>query len=225
MSTAILRKHCMELWRRWLFVTAFGLLPGIAAALSVREGSHHPSAVDVPALFIFLVLAFFPTGFGGTGLTASMGARPQRGADPSLLFTLSLPVRRRTLFFYRSVFGLLGMETAAAAAWAITGLLVGRVGVSWHVLVPALWVLPVLVPFYFLDSLLLIRFSEIATVQVQAIALMILWFGLIRLGVPLGKIAEDALQHFTPLPVALATCVLSAAFAATTVWRLDRQNY
>lgn len=223
MTSAILRKHWMELWRRWLFVTVFGLLPGIAAALSQR--SHHVNVAGFLVLFTFFVLAFFPTGFGGTGLTASMSARPQRGTDPSLLFTLSLPVRRRGLFFYRSISGLLAMETAAAAAWAITGLLVGRVGVSWHALLPALWVLPVLVPFYFLDSLLLIRFSEITTMQIQGITLMILCFGLTRLGVPLGEMGENALHHLTLLPVALAVCLLSAALAATTVWRLDRQNY
>jgi hypothetical protein len=228
MIAAILRKHWMELWRRWAFVAAFALLPGIAMAMAApgTQGSHHPNVFDFLAFFAFLVLAFFPSRFGGTGLTTSMGARPQGGADPSRLFTLSLPVRRSTLFFYRSVSGLLGMETAAAAAWAIDCLLLVHMGASWDALVPALWVLPALVPLYFLDSLLLIRFSEVTTMQVQGITLMILWFALHSLlGVRFVEMAEAALHHFAPLPVALAMCLLSVGFAATAVWRLDRQNF
>lgn len=228
MITAILRKHWMELWRRWAFVTAFALLPAIAvaAAAPANQASHHPNVFDFAVFFTFLVLAFFPTRFGGTGLATSMGARPERGADPSLLFTLSLPVRRRGLFFYRSVSGLVAMETAAATAWAIDCLLLVHAGASWHALVPLLWVMPVLVPFYFLDSLLLIRFSEMTTMQVQGVTLVILWLALHwLLGVRFEKMAETALHHFTTLPIALATCLLSAAFVATTVWRLDRQSY
>ncbi|MGH9717228.1 MAG: hypothetical protein ACRD4R_10950 [Candidatus Acidiferrales bacterium] len=118
------------------------------------------------------------------------------------------------------------METAAAAAWAIDCLLLVHLGASWHALVSALWVLPALVPLYFLDSLLLIRFSEVTTMQVRAITLVILWFALHwLLGVRFEKMAETALHHFTPLPIALAMCLLSAAFAATTVWRVDWQSY
>jgi hypothetical protein len=228
MIAAIWKKNWMELWRRWSFVTAIALLPGIAVTLATpaAQGFHHPDVAGFLVLFTFLVLAFFPSRFGGTGLATSMGARPCGGADPSLLFTLSLPVRRRGLFFYRSVSGLLAMETAAAAAWTIDCLLIVHAGASWHALVPVLWVLPVLVPFYFLDSLLLIWFSEMTTMQVQGITLMILWFALHwLLGVRFGKMAETALRRFTQLPVVLAMCLLSAGFAAATVWRLDRQNF
>jgi hypothetical protein len=229
MIAAIWKKHWMELWRRWAFLTAFGLLPGIAAVAILatgRQASHHPDVASFLDLFTFLVLAFFPSRFGGTGLTTSMGARPCGGADPALLFTLSLPIRRRGLFFYRSVSGLLAMETAAAAAWAIDCLLLVHLGASWHALVPAIWVLPALVPFYFLDSLLLIRFSEMTTMQVQGVTLMILWLAApLWFGVHFEKMVEIALQRVTSLPVALAMCLLSAVFAATTVWRLDRQSY
>jgi hypothetical protein len=228
MIAAILRKHWMELSRRWAFVTAFALLPGIAVAVAgpATQASHHPNVFNFVVFFTFLVLAFFPSRFGGTGLATSMGARPQGGADPSLLFTLSLPVRRRRLFFYRSLSGLLAMETSAATAWAIDCLLLVHAGASWHALVSLLWVLPVLVPFYFLDSLLLIWFSEMTTMQVQGVTLVSLWLALHwLLGVRFEKMAETALHHFTPLPIALAMCLLSVAFAAATVWRLDWQSY
>ena len=225
MTTAIWKKHCMELWRRCALVTAVGLLPGIAGALAARQDSHDSGVFVFFVMFTFLFLGIFPARFAGTGLTTSMGARPRGGADPSLLFTLSLPIRRRGLFFYRSVSGLLAMETTTAAVWAIDCLLLVHLGVSWHALVPALWVLPVLVPLYFLDSLLGIWFNEMTTLQIRAVTLMILVLALMWLGIGLGKMVENALHHFSPLPVALAVCLLSAAFAATTIWRLDRQSY
>jgi hypothetical protein len=226
MITAIWKTHCMELWRRWAFLTAFGLVPGIAAVafLATGQGSHHPDVSSFLFLFAFFAVVMFPPRFGGTGLTTSQGGVAACAAGPSLLFTLSLPTRRRALFFYRSVSGLLAMETAAAVAWAIDCLLLVYLGASWHALVPALWVLPTLVPLYFLDSLFLIRFSEMTTMQIQALSLVILVFALRWLGVPFGKMAGIALHHFISLPVALAMC-LSAVFAATTVWRLDRQSY
>jgi hypothetical protein len=226
MIAAIWKTHCMELWRRWAFLTAFGLVPGIATVgfSATGRGSRHPDVASFLFLFAFFAV-MFPARFGGTGLTTSRGGIAACAAGPSLLFTLSLPVRRRALFFYRSVSGLLAMETAVAAAWVIDCFLLVHLGASWHALVPALWVLPALGPLYFLDSLLLIRFSEMTTMQIQVLGLMILVFALRWLGVPFEKMADINLQRFTSLSVALAMCLLSAAVAAIAVWRLDGQSY
>lgn len=228
MIAPIWKKHRMELWKLWLFLAAFGLIPGVAALAFVETGHQRARDPDVASflfLFAFFAVTIFPARFGGTGLTTSKGGIAACDTASSLLFTLSLPVRRRTLFFYRSVSGLLAMETAAAVAWAIDCLLLVFMGSSWHALAPALWVLPALVPLYFLASLLLIRFSEITTMQIQVVSVLILVFGLRWLGVTFNSMADIALHRLTPLPVALAVCLLSAAFAATTVWRLDRQSY
>lgn len=226
MSTAILRKHWMELRRLWVFLTAFLLVPGIVVAFAPpgRRGPHHPDVGAFVLLYLVVVLGFLPTRFGGTGLETFQGGTAAPGAGPSLLFTLSLPIRRRTLFFYRSFSGLLAMETVAAAGWAIDALLLVHSGASWDALVPVLWVLPALVPFYFLGSLLLTRFTQISTVQVRVLIFLALYFALEWLGAPFLKRADIALHHLSALPVALAVCLLSAVFAAATVWRLDRQS-
>lgn len=228
MIVAIWKTHWLELRKLWLFLTAFGLIPGIAAVALVatgRQGSRDPDVASFLFLFAFFAVAIFPVRFGGTGLTTSKGGIAACGTASSLLFTLSLPLRRRALFFYRSVSGLLAMETAAAVAWTIDCLLLVYMGAPWHALAPALWVLPALVPLYFLGSLLLIRFSEITTMQIQVLSVLILVFGLRWLGVTFNRMADIALHRLTPLPVALSVCLLSAVFVATTVWRLDRQSY
>lgn len=228
MIAAIWKAHWMEFRKLWLFLTAFGLLPGIVAvamASPAPRGARDPDVASFLFLFAFFAVAIFPARFAGTGLTTSKGGIAACGATPSLLFTLSLPVRRRALFFYRSVSGLLAMETAAAVAWIIDCLLLVYRGASWHALAPALWALPALVPLYFLSSLLLIRFSEITAMQIQLLSILILMFGLRWLGVTFNRMADIALHRLTPLPVALSVCLLSAVFVATTVWRLDRQSY
>jgi hypothetical protein len=215
----------MELWKRWVVSTAFvALLPGICAA--VVGPPHHPE-VDIFFLFFsFLVWGFSPGRFGGTGLETFVGVPARRDADPSLLFTLSLPVRRRALYLYRSISGVLAMETAAAAAWTGNSLLLVHLGASWHALLSVLWVLPALVPFYFLDSLLLIRFSEMATMQIQGLIILVLVLAPhFALGVPFEKMVTIAFGHFTPVSVSLTVCLLSAVFAAATVWCLDQQNF
>lgn len=225
MIAAILRKHWVELRGRWLFMTAIGLAPGILVALDVtgRSGNRRPDSIAFCALFGFVVLAIFPSRSAGTGVSASLGIRPQRGSDPSLLFTLSLPIRRRSLFFWRAVFGILAMEGAAVIALGIDGLILGLFGMPWHALTPALWLLPIIVPFYFLDSLLLTWFSALTTMQIQLFSFAILAF-LLRWAGVVNRTAA-ALHHFTPLPVALPVCVISLALALTTVWRLDQLNY
>lgn len=140
MIVPIWRKHWMELRKLWLFLTAFGLVPGIvlAFAATARQGARHPDVGAFLTLFGVFVFGFFPTRFGGTGFTTSKGGIAACGTGSSLLFTLSLPVRRRTLFLYRSVSGLLAMETAAAVALVISCLLLVHAGASWHALVPVL---------------------------------------------------------------------------------------
>lgn len=227
MITAILRKHWTELRRLWVSLTVFLLIPGVVIAFAPagRRGPHHPDVGAFAVLFLVIVLGFLPTRFGGTGLETSQGGTATPGADPSLFFTLALPVRRRTLFLYRSFSGLLAMETAAAAGWVIDASLLAHFGAPWHALLPVLWVLPALVPFYFLASLLLTRFTQISTVQVRVLIFLALYFALEWLGAPFVKRVETALHHLSLLAVVLAVCLLSVAFAATTVWRLNRQSY
>lgn len=225
MIAAILRKHWMELRSRWLFMTAIGVIPGVLTALNLssRSRSLGPGSMSFLALFSLLILAVFPARSAGTGVSASIGMRPQRKGHPSLLFTLSLPIRRRNLFFWRAAFGILVMESAAVVSLGIDGLILGRLGVPWHALTPALWLLPVIVLFYFLDALLFTWFSELTTMQIQLCGFVILWFALRWTGA-LDKMAV-ALHHLTPLPVVLPVCVISLAFAATAVWRLDQRSY
>lgn len=229
MIAAIWRKHWMELWQRLVFYTAVEILPGIVSSIELTAfhgpRQAHFLLLAFIAMFSAIALTVFPGQLGGTGLNTTRGVHTQAGPDPSLFFTLSLPIRRRVLFLYRSVFGLLAIEAAVAAALGIDCLLLAHAGVPWHMLVPALWVLPALVPFYFLDSFLLMWFSEATTVVVQALVVSLVIGALVLLYFHMGKNAEIALGHFAPLLGVLAVCLPSTVFAATTVWCLDRQNY
>ncbi len=238
MIAAIWRKHWMELWKRLVFFTAAELLAGIASSVELTafhgHGPRQAHALLLAfllgflAMFSAIAIVVFPGQLGGTGLNTTRGLHTQTGPDPSLLFTLSLPIRRRVLFLYRSAFGLLAIEAAVAVALGIDCLLLAHSGVPWHMLVPALWVLPALAPFYFLDSFLLMWFSEgtIVVIQALVVALLIVALALLyRVYFHAGKMAGIALGHFAPLLGVLAACLLSTAFAATTVWCLDRRNY
>jgi len=62
-------------------------------------------------------------------------------------------------------------------------------------------------------------------VQVRVLIFLVLYFALEWLGAPFVKRAEIALHYLSALPVALAASLLSAGFAAATVWRLNRRSY
>ena len=115
------------------------------------------------------------------------------------------------------------MESAAVVSLGIDGIILGRLGMPWHAFTPALWLLPVILLFYFLDALLFTWFSELTTMQIQMVGLVTLWFVLQWAGA-FNRTAVS-LHHFTPLPVVLPVCIVSLALAAATVWRLDQRNY
>src|SRR5271156_5481334 len=164
MITTLWRKHWMELRAIWAFSALFAILPAIAFA---QLAEHHsgpvaPLVQNFIDVFAFFALAMFPVRFAGTGLATSKGFRAPRGADPSLLFTLSLPARRRTLFFYRTGFCLLAMESLAILGLVMAAVVFAHAGGSMRVFVDGLWILLLMVPLYFLDSLLSIRFDAVS---------------------------------------------------------------
>ncbi len=226
MITTLWRKHWMELRGIWAFNALFAILPAIGFA---RLAEHHSGPVaplvhNFIFVFAFFALAMFPVRFAGTGLATSKGFRAQRGADPSLLFTLSLPARRRTLFFYRTGFCLLAMESLAILGLVVAAVVFARSGGSMRVFADGLWILLLMVPLYFLDSLLSIRFDAVTITQFQIMGGAVLWFASARLGVNPQRIAA-VLSGIAPINFVLLTLLVAAGLAAATVSLLNRHDY
>jgi hypothetical protein len=229
MIAAIAQKHWMELRGRWLFATAIAVLLGTFLIFEDRHAifpKHWPLSL---CLFAFVLVIAFPSRFAATGVTTSIGTWPCHATDPSILFTLSLPLPRRTLLRYRAASGLFAMGTALVVALLVNAVVLKSLGFAitpWQVLTYGLWILVLLVPLYFLDTLLSIWFSEGTITQIQAVAIallvpVLLWMGLLG---PAMKIMA-VFHHATLIPAALAACVIAAGLSAATVWALDRQEY
>jgi hypothetical protein len=232
MIATLWRKHWIELRGRWLWLTAVATLPGIVGVVEA-VGHQRPLRGTADGLFgtvALILVALLPAQFAGTGVTTAMGRRPQRATDPSLLFTLSLPVRRRMFLLYRASFGLLALATAAALALVINALVFPPVlsaVAPWQALTYGLWILLALLPLYFLDTLLSIRFTEIAVMQIQAFCIAGMVVALDLAGL-LPRIYVTAFHHLTLhaiVPPAIGACLISAALAALTVWSLERQDF
>jgi hypothetical protein len=226
MITTLWRKHWMELRGIWAFNALFAILPAIAFA---RLAVHHsgpvaPLVQNFIYVFAFFALAMFPVRFAGTGLATAKGFRPSRGADPTLLFTLSLPARRRTLFFYRTGFCLLAMESLAILGLVAAAVVFAHSGGLMRVFADGLWILLLMVPLYFLDSLLSIRFDAVTITQVQVLGGTALWFASPHLGVNPQRIAA-ALSGIAPINFVLLTLLVAAGLAAATVRLLNRHDY
>lgn len=226
MIATLWRKHWMELRGIWAFNALFAILPAIAFA---RIAEHHsgPAAPLVHkfiGVFAFFALAMFPVRFAGTGLATSKGFRAPRGVDPSLLFTLSLPARRRTLFLCRTSFCLLAMESLAILGLAMAAVVFAHSGGSVRVFIDGLWVLLLMVPLYFLDSLLSIRFDPVSITQVQVLGAGVLWFALPRVGVNPRRVVAE-LAGIASIDFVLFALFVAAGLAAATVWLLDQHDY
>jgi hypothetical protein len=226
MITTLWRKHWMELRGIWAFNALFAILPAIAFA---RVAEHHsgpvaPLVQNFSYLFAYLALAMFPVRFAGTGLATAKGLRPSRGADPTLLFTLSLPARRRTLFFCRTVFCLLAIESLAILGLVAAAVVFARLGGSMRVFADGLWILLLIVPLYFLDSLLSIRFDPVTIAQVQILGATAFWFASPHLGLNPQKIVA-VLSGIAPVNFVLFALLAAVGLAAATVWLLNRHDY
>ena len=226
MIATLWRKHWMELRGIWAFNVVFAILPAIAFA-SAAERHSGPAAPLVQRfveVFAFFALGLFPVRFAGTGLVTSRGVRAPRGADPSMLFTLSLPARRRTLFFCRTGFCLLAMESLAILGLAVAAIFFAHTGGVMRLFADGLWVLLFMIPIYFFDSLLSIRFDPVSITQVQILRAGAVWFGLSHLGVNPRRIAA-AIAGIAPMYFVLFAVLAGAGFDAATVWWLDRHDY
>lgn len=226
MITTLWRKHWMELRGIWAFNALFAIFPAIAFAglTQHRAGAVTPLVRDFIYAFSFFALAIFPVRFAGTGLATSKGFRATRGADPSLLFTLSLPARRRTLFFYRTGFCLLAMESLAILGLVMGAVVFAHAGGSMRVFADGVWILLLMVPLYFLDSLLSIRFDAFSITQVQTLGALGLWFASRRVGVNPQRVVA-VLSGIAPMNFAVFALLVAAGLAVVTVWRLDRHDY
>jgi hypothetical protein len=226
MMATLWRKHWMELRGIWAFNGLFAILPAIAFA---GQTEHHsgpvaPLVQNFIFIFAFFALGMFPVRLAGTGLATSKGFRAPRGADPSLLFTLSLPVRRRTLFFYRTGFCLLTTEALAILGLVVAAAVFAHSGGSVRVFADGLWILLLMIPLYFPDSLLSIRFDPVSITQVQILGAGGVWIASHHLGVNPQRIAA-AVSEIAPINFVLSTVLASAGLAATTVWLLNRHDY
>lgn len=226
MLTMLWRKYWMELRGLWIFALVFIELPAIYFAHQVRVHPGHGAAPMQGFLFLFaiLVLGVFPPRFAGTGLATSGGVRPHQGSDHSVLFTLSLPIRRRTLFIYRATFALLALETVTVVGLLSATALLLQLGDSWQLLAEGLWILFFMLPIYFLDSLLAIRFTEAATMQIHFALVFALLFIPPLFGVHTQTVLA-ALSGLAPLSLALSTLLIAAGLAILVVWKLDRRDY
>jgi hypothetical protein len=225
-------KHWMELRGSVFLTTAVGILPCV---LFVFQVAIHPAAprASLEGLFglvAVLLTVFSPARLAGTGVRTAGGTRPQRTTDPSLPFTLSLPVRRRTLLFYRASFGLLALEAGTVLALLINALVFGSFVSAidpWRAFTYGLWIMLAMVPLYFLDAFLSIWFTEVAVLEIQAFCIggAVVLFGLAD---RLPGVFITLFHHLTlraALPALLGAIVVSAGLAAATVWTLDRQDF
>jgi hypothetical protein len=225
-------KHWMELRGSVFLTTAVGILPCV---LFVFQASIHPAAprASLEGLFgpvAVLLTAFSPARLAGTGVRTAEGTRPQRTTDPSLLFTLSLPVRRRTLLFYRASSGLLALEAGTVLALLINALVFGSLVSAiapWRAFTYGLWIMLAMVPVYFLDGFLSIWFTEAAVLQIQAFCIA---GAVVLLGLAdrLPGVFITLFHHLTPravLPTVLGAILVSAGLAALTVRRLDGHDF
>jgi hypothetical protein len=226
MIAMLWRKYWMELNGIWAWNAIFAILPAIAFAplTEHRSGPVGPLVQHFIYAFAFVALAMFPAPFAGTGLATFTGSRAPRGPDLSLLFTLSLPARRRTLFFYRAGFCLMAIESLVILGLEVAVGMFARVGGSRQVFDHGLWILFLMIPIYFLDCLLSIRFDAVRIMQVQILCVGWLWFVLHHSGVTPERVAA-VLSGIAPIPFVLLTLFVSAGLAVTTVWRLDRRDY
>lgn len=226
MIATLWRKHWMELRGIWAFNMIFAILPAIAFA-SAAERHSGPAAPLVQKfvfMFAFFALGLFPVRFAGTGLVTTKGFRPQRGADPSMLFTLSLPARRRTLFFCRTGFCLLAMESLAILGLAAAAIFFAHSGGLMRLLADGLWILLLMVPIYFFDSLLSIRFDPVSITQAQILSAGAVWFLLLHLGFTPRRMVAD-ISGIAPMYFVLFAVLAGAGMSAATVWLLDRHDY
>lgn len=227
MITMLWKKHWMELRSIWALSIAFAAVPAIVVAREA-EMSLVPAAHLIRGFMFFfagLMLALLPSRFAGTGLATAMGIRPPRGTDQSLFFTLSLPVRRRALFFYRTGFCLMAMETSAMLGLVMGAAVFAHSGGSMQVFTDGLPILLLMLPLYFFTSLLSIRFDAVSTMQIYLLCVVGTWFVLLPLAGVNQQTILAALYSIAPLSLALSALLIAAGLAILTVWRLDRQDY
>jgi hypothetical protein len=93
-----------------------------------------------------------------------------------------------------------------------------------RVFADGLWILLLMVPLYFLDSLLSIRFDAFSITQVQVLGAGVFWFASPHLGVNPQRIAA-VLSGIAPINFVLLPLLVAAGLAAATVWLLDRHDY
>jgi hypothetical protein len=226
MIATLWRKHWMELRGLWLFALVFIEFPALYFA---HQAQAHPGHAPPPPqgflfLFSIMVLGVFPPRFAGTGLSTSQGLRPNQRTDPSLLFTLSLPLRRRTLFFSRAAFGLVVLEVAAALGLIVAAGLFVHLGGSWKIVRNGLWILLFMLPIHSMDSLLATRFTEATTMQIH----FGYFFALLLIPRLLGVNTQTvltALSGVSPLALALSALLITVGLAIITIWKLDRQDF
>ena len=115
------------------------------------------------------------------------------------------------------------MESLALWGIGVGAVVVARSG-SMQVFADGLWILLLMVPLYFLDSLLSIRFDAATITQVQVFSAVLLWFASLHMGVSPQRIVA-LLSGIAPIPFVLFALLIAAVLAAVTVWRLDRHDY
>jgi hypothetical protein len=222
MITMLWRKHWLELRGLWLFAAVMAALP--ALLLRVNHAAYAPKLADVFIATFAIIVLVLPPRFASTGLETSAGVRPRHGADPARLFTLSLPLQRRFLFFYRAIFALSLMETGAALGLLIGGEVFVHMGGTWQAVSSGLWVLLAMVPVYFLDCALSIRFTEVSIMWVHIGCIL----GMLPVLSLFGFRPEAlivAIHTLSPLSFAISAVLVAIGLAGVTVWRLNHRDY
>ncbi len=170
MNTTLLRKHWMELRGTWALTMAMLSIVAIvlpylperqprgSGVLSCRCSSTY--SLFSRSQFFLLVLP----------VLASQRRRASvRIAEPIPRFFSHSPFRPvgGRPFFYRTGFGLLAIEGTAILGLAMLAVACAPLGGSMQVFTDGLPILLLMVPVYFLDSLLSIRLDSFSVVQIQ----------------------------------------------------------
>jgi hypothetical protein len=214
---------------RWRFVFVIGSVAVILVTLPARAPSPQRLwlAVNFGSSLLYLFAALF---LAGAGINSQTTYGATSGFHASMLFTLSLPVSRRRLFFVRA--GLGAIETCAFVALTILITLHWRpeAASSVQLLLYATRALACTLAVYALSALLSCVLDEAWQFMGGCLCLSAVWllqshFELVSRLSPLRGLMSNPATAPMPWAPVLASVVITGVLVCASVLVLQRKEY